>query len=190
MITNVKGKILKIGIDWVDIDLGPIALRINVPSSSIYSLGKSGDTVILFTSMQVREDSMTLYGFESDESRSSFESLISINGVGPRLGLAIMSMFSVSDLTQAVNTEDQLAFSKVPGVGKKTAGRIILELKGQLAKGLSAVDTGESHTEVLEALTALGYSINEAREAVKLSESDADLPMEERVRAALEHLSG
>ena len=101
-----------------------------------------------------------------------------------------MSMFSVSDLTQAVNTEDQLAFSKVPGVGKKTAGRIILELKGQLAKGLSAVDTGESHTEVLEALTALGYSINEAREAVKLSETDADLPMEERVRAALEHLSG
>ena len=93
MITNVKGKILKIGIDWVDIDLGPIALRINVPSSSIYSLGKSGDTVILFTSMQVREDSMTLYGFESDESRSSFESLISINGVGQRLGLAIMSMF-------------------------------------------------------------------------------------------------
>ncbi|MBR62340.1 MAG: Holliday junction branch migration protein RuvA [Dehalococcoidia bacterium] len=190
MITNIKGKIIKIGIDWLDIDLGPIAFRVNVPNSSISSIGKTGDTVSLFTSMQVREDSMTLYGFESDESRSSFESLISINGVGPRLGLAIMSMFSVSDLRHAVNTEDQLAFSRVPGVGKKTAGRIILELKGQLAKDLSSMDSVDSSTEVLEALTALGYSINEAREAVRLSETEADLPMEERVRSALEHLSG
>ena len=101
-----------------------------------------------------------------------------------------MSMFSVSDLRHAVNTEDQLAFSRVPGVGKKTAGRIILELKGQLAKDLSSMDSVDSSTEVLEALTALGYSINEAREAVRLSETEADLPMEERVRSALEQLSG
>lgn len=190
MITNIKGKIIKIGVDWMDIDLGPISLRINVPNSSISALGKTGDTITLFTSLQVREDSMTLYGFESDESRSSFESLISINGVGPRLGLAVMSMFSVSDLMQAVNTEDQLAFSKVPGVGKKTAGRIILELKGHLSKDFSGLESGESPSEVLEALTSLGYSFNEASEAIRLSGAGSDLPMEERVRAALEHLSG
>ena len=190
MITNVRGKIIKIGIDWMDIDLGPIALRINVPNSSISALGKTSDTVTLFTSMQVREDSMTLYGFESDESRASFESLISINGVGPRLGLAVMSMFSVNDLMHAVNTGDQLAFSRVPGVGKKTAGRIILELKGQLAKDFTESELGASPSEVLEALTALGYSSNEAREAVRLSATESDLPLEERVRAALEHLSG
>mgnify|MGYP001338464517 FL=1 len=79
MITNIKGKIIKIGVDWMDIDLGPIALRINVPNSSISTLGKTGDTITLFTSMQVREDSMTLYGFESDESKASFESLISFH---------------------------------------------------------------------------------------------------------------
>ena len=190
MITNIKGKITKIGIDWIDLDLGPVALHINVPGSSISSLGKAGDTVILFTSLQVREDSMTLYGFDSDESRSSFESLIAINGVGPRLGLAVMSMFSVNDLMHAVNTEDQLAFSRVPGVGKKTAGRIILELKGQLNKQLSESQPGESSSEVLEALTALGYSFNEAKEAIRLSGVGTDLKMEERVRAALEHLSG
>jgi Holliday junction DNA helicase RuvA len=99
-------------------------------------------------------------------------------------------MFSVSDLMHAVNTEDQLAFSKVPGVGKKTAGRIILELKGQLTQELSESDLGESHTEVIEALTALGYSFSEVKEAVRLSASSSDLPMEERIRSALEHLSG
>jgi len=168
MITNVRGKIIKIGVDWMDLDLGPVGVRINVPSSSITELGRIGETITVFTSFQVREDSMTLYGFESEESKASFESLISINGIGPRLGLAVLSMFSVSDLMHAVNTEDQLAFSKVPGVGKKTAGRIILELKGQLTQELSESDLGESHTEVIEALTALGYSFSEVKEAVDL----------------------
>ncbi|PZC42173.1 MAG: holliday junction DNA helicase RuvA [Chloroflexi bacterium] len=190
MITNVRGKIIKIGVDWMDLDLGPVGVRINVPSSSITELGRIGETITVFTSFQVREDSMTLYGFESEESKASFESLISINGIGPRLGLAVLSMFSVSDLMHAVNTEDQLAFSKVPGVGKKTAGRIILELKGQLTQELSESDLGESHTEVIEALTALGYSFSEVKEAVRLSASSSDLPMEERIRSALEHLSG
>ena len=101
-----------------------------------------------------------------------------------------MAMFSVNDLVHAVNTGDQLAFSRVPGVGKKTAGRIILELKGQLAKDFTESELGDSPSEVLEALTALGYSSNEAREAVRLSATESDLPLEERVRAALEHLSG
>lgn len=189
MITAVNGKIAKVGPDWVDIDMGAISFRVNVPTSMVSRIGGLGEAVRLYTSMQIRADSLTLYGFESDDSRRSFESLIGINGVGPRLALSVLSMFSPDDLSDAVSSEDVSAFSKVPGVGKKTAGRIVLELKGQLAPEWEISTDGGGAVEVLEALTALGYSITEARKAVASLSPESDQTTEERVRAALENLS-
>ena len=190
MITAVEGKVAKIGVDWVDVDLGAVCVRVNIPTSTVPRIGPAGERVRLFTSLQVREDSVTLYGFASDDSRISFESLLSITGVGPRLALSVLSMFTSQDLASAVATEDTAAFSRGPGVGKKTAGRIVLELKGQLGHEWEVAAGADGSPEVIEALTSLGYSIAEAREAISSLPHDPDLAVEERVRAALERLSG
>ena len=190
MITAIEGKVAKIGVDWVDVDLGAVCVRVNIPTSTVPRIGPAGERVRLFTSLQVREDSVTLYGFASDDSRISFESLLSITGVGPRLALSVLSMFTSQDLASAVATEDTAAFSRVPGVGKKTAGRIVLELKGQLGHEWEVAAGADGSPEVIEALTSLGYSIAEAREAISSLPHDPDLAVEERVRAALERLSG
>ncbi len=189
MITAIEGRVAKIGVDWVDIDLGTVCVRVNIPTSTLPSIGPVGERVRLFTSLQVREDSVTLYGFSSDDSRISFESLLGITGVGPRLALSVLSMFTSQDLASAVATEDIAAFSRVPGVGKKTAGRIVLELKGQLSPEWEVSVSVEGAPQVVEALTALGYSLAEAREAISSLPADPDLTTEERVRAALERLS-
>lgn len=189
MITGVNGKVAKVGVDWVDVDLGAVSVRVNVPTSTVPRIGAPGEPVRLFTSLQVREDSLTLYGFASEDSKRSFESLIGINGVGPRLALSVLSMFSSEDLAAAVAAEDVTAFSKVPGVGKKTAGRIVLELKGQLSPEWEIAAAGAGATGVLEALTALGYSLAEAREAVASLPPDAGDSTEDRVRAALDRLA-
>ena len=189
MITAIEGRVARIGVDWVDVDLGAVCVRVNVPTSTVPGIGPAGERVRLFTSLQVREDSVTLYGFTSDDSRISFESLLGITGVGPRLALSVLSMFTSQDLATAVATEDVAAFSRVPGVGKKTAGRIVLELKGQLAREWEVSAGVEGAPQVIEALTALGYSLSEAREAISSLPHDPDLTTEERVRAALERLS-
>ncbi len=190
MITAVNGKVAWVGTDWVDIDLGTVSVRVNIPTSTVDHVGAPGDAIRLFTSLQVREDSLTLYGFASEDSKLRFESLLGINGVGPRLALAVLSMFSPEDLAAAVASEDVAGFSKVPGVGKKTAGRIVLELKGQLSPEWEVSAQGGGMGDVLEALTALGYSLIEAREAASSLPPDAGATTEERVRAALDRLGG
>jgi Holliday junction DNA helicase RuvA len=190
LITAVNGKVSRIGTDWVDIDLGAVSVRVNIPTSTVDQVGAPGAPIRLFTSMQVREDSLTLYGFASEDSKRSFESLLGINGVGPRLALSVLSMFSPEDLAAAVASEDVAGFSKVPGVGKKTAGRIVLELKGQLNPEWEVSAQGGGMGDVLEALTALGYSLIEAREAAANLPSNAGATTEERVRAALDRLGG
>ena len=189
MITAIQGRLAKIGLDWVDVDLGAVCVRVNIPTSTVPNIGSAGEQVRLSTSLQVREDSVTLYGFASDDSRISFESLLGITGVGPRLALSVLSMFSSQDLASAVATEDTAAFSRVPGVGKKTAGRIVLELKGQLGHEWEVSAGAEGASQVVEALTSLGSSLAEAREAVSSLPDDPALSTEERVRAALERLS-
>ena len=190
MITAVNGKVAKVGLDWVDVDLGAITVRVNVPSSTGDHVGGPGEPVRLFTSLQVREDSLTLYGFASEDSRRSFESLIGINGVGPKLGLSILSLFTPEDLAASVAAEDVTAFTRVSGVGKKTAGRIVLELKGRLGTEWEVSVDGVKTGDVLQALTALGYSLAEAREAVASLPPGSGTDTEERVRAALDRLAG
>ena len=189
LISSVRGRLEAAGADWADIAVGGITLRVSVPSSSVESLGNPGDNVRLFTSMQVREDSMSLYGFETVDARETFEVLIGINGIGPRVALSILSMFTPETLAAAVDAGDLKAFTPVPGVGRRTASRIVLELKGKLEFEPSDA-TATPDADAIDALTALGYSAAEAREALAaIPRADAN-STEDRVRLALAQLAG
>lgn len=190
LISSIQGSLESVGPDRVDISVGGVTFQINVPASSADGLGRVGDHVRLFTSLQVREDSLTLYGFLTEDTRTAFETLIGISGIGPKVALSVLSRFTPASLAVAVSAADTDAFVGVPGVGKKTAGRIILELKGKLAAdwadGLPAGGDGD----VFEALTALGYTVSEAREAVSSIKSDNALSVEDKVRLALQRMAG
>ena len=129
LVSSVRGALRGAGADWVDIDIGGVTLRVNVPNADI---GAVGDTVRLHTSLQVREDSLTLFGFLSADERQTFETLIGISRIGPRLALAMLTRFEPADLAAAVEAADTKALASVPGIGARTASRIVLELKGKL----------------------------------------------------------
>ena len=186
----MNGTLGSTGADWADIELGGITIRVNAPSPSIESLGPIGSQVKLFTSLQVREDSLSLFGFDTPEARQTFETLIGISGIGPRVALSILSIFKPEELAAAVETADIKSFTAVPGVGRKTASRILLELKGKLELDWSNSSTPALDGDALEALTALGYSTVEAREALAEPTEDGAPTTEDRVRMALQHLAG
>ena len=162
----------------------------NVPASSVEQLGNMGDGVRLFTSLQMRADSLTLYGFVGEDSRRAFEVLLGINGVGPRVALSVLSRFTAESLAAAVASGDTDAFGGVPGVGKKTASRIVLELKGKLDDGLVGLPEIIGDVDTIEALTALGYTVSEAREAASSLPPASSMPLEDRVREALQRIGG
>ena len=152
------------------------------------NVGRVGEPVRLYTSLQVREDSLTLFGFPTDDERQTFETLLNISGIGPRLALAMLGRFSPQALAQTVDSGDTKALSSVPGIGRRTASRIVLELKGKLDLDFAAGGRVGPDSDLVDALTALGYGDNEAREALaRTVVTDSD---EDRIRAALEHLSG
>jgi Holliday junction DNA helicase RuvA len=190
LISSVSGVVEAVGPDWVDVALGGITLRVSVPGSTASGVGAAGDAVRMHTSLQVREDSLTLYGFLSDEERLTFDTLLGINGVGPRLALAVLSRFAPSALAAAVDAADTAALSTVSGVGKRTASRIILELKGKLDLDFGGAAAGPVDIDALDALVALGYSDTEARQALAALPADGAASMEDRVRDALQHLAG
>jgi Holliday junction DNA helicase RuvA len=176
------------GPDWADVEIGGITLRVSVPGSTFQRIPGTGQEVRLLTSLQVREDSLTLYGFVTEEERSVFEALIGISGVGPKLALSVLSRLSPESLASAVEASDTTALSTVQGVGKKTASRIVLELKGKLQGDWSVDASGPEDDEVLDALTSLGYSGLEARRAVAAIPDASSLSVEEKVRRVLEQM--
>lgn len=188
MITSIEGAISSKGVDWADVSLGGVTLRVNVPPSAVDGLGGNGDRVRLFTSLQVREDSLTLYGFPTVEARSAFEALIGVNGVGPRLALNVLSGLSVDSLSLAIAAGDAGAFKRVAGVGAKTAGRIVLELKGKLAQVFAPVGEATGQEEVLQALTALGYSVSEATAAISSLPTGDSRSLEDKIRLCLQRM--
>ena len=188
LVSSVRGTLEGFGPDWADVEVGGITLRIAVPGSTLQGIGATGQEVRLLTSLQVREDSLTLFGFATEEERSVFEALIDISGVGPRLALSVLSRLSPESLASAVQAGDTTALGTVQGVGKKTASRIVLELKGKLQGDWSVAPSGPEDDEVLEALTALGYSSLEARRAVAAISDGATLSTEEKVRQVLEQM--
>lgn len=184
MISAVTGTLVGKGPSWVDIAVGGVTLRLSVPGPTADGLDPFGSLVSLFTSLQVREDSLNLYGFATEEARSAFETLIGVNGVGPKVALSVLSMFMPDALAHAIESADTDAFSRVPGIGKKTASRIVLELRGKLDISALPASVMGADSEAVDALTALGYSQNEARDALASINKNGS-SVEEMVRLAL-----
>ena len=188
MISAITGTVETVGPDWAGISVGGVTFRLNMPGPTAEQLGPIGERVRLYTSLQVREDSLTLFGFLTEEDRLAFEALIGVNGVGPRVALSVLSHFKPDSLAAAVSSGDAAAFVGVPGVGKKTASRIVLELKGKLEGAWAVVPAARRDGEVLEALAALGYTVSEVREAVSSLPPGDSMSLEDRVRLALERI--
>ena len=188
LVTSVSGTLQRTGEDWVEVSMGGVTLRISVPDTAVDSIGRVGQPLTLYTSLQVREDSISMYGFPTEDERHTFETLLNISGIGPRLALAMLGRFSPMSLAQTVEAGDTKALSTVPGVGRRTASRIVLELKGKLDLDFGRDVAVGVDSDLVDALTALGYGYTEAHEAI--ARTDAETTEEERIRAALDHLAG
>lgn len=191
MIVRVQGHLETIGTDWVHVNLGGVSLQIFVPTSAINSLGPQGSQVTLFTHMRIRDEQAIIYGFPSAASMELFLLVTGVSGVGPRLGLALLSSLGASGLRQAIASADVAALNSAPGVGQRTASRIVLDLKGKLdVEELEPLSTsGGEELEVIAALTALGYSTTEARRALSTLDRNEDSTIEDLIRQALQRLS-
>ena len=188
MIVNVRGILEAVGPDWVHVQVGGVTLQLFVPAASIGELGSLGAQVSLHTQLKVRDDAPVLYGFTTPASSAMFQLLNGVSGVGPRLALALLSNLSPARLQQAIASADVAALASAPGVGRRTASRIVLDLKGKVEveeAGVIASQTSDD-LQVIAALTALGYSTNEARRAVSNIEYGPELTLEDRVRLALQ----
>jgi Holliday junction DNA helicase RuvA len=187
MIATLRGEITQIEESAVTIEVGGVGLRVFVPAP-LRSRLKVGETALLFTHLVVREDALTLYGFETQSDRELFHMLLGVDGVGPKVSLAVLSTLTVDTVQRAVFAEDSDILSRVPGVGKRTAQKIVLHLHGKLkpSDALEQVAAmSDRDSEVLAALTALGYSVVEAQTAIQSLPKDAPPDVEERLRLAL-----
>lgn len=191
MIGRLSGKLIEKQPPQIIVDVQGLGYEIDVPMSTFYNLPGLGETITLFTHLVVREDAHLLYGFGSDDERRAFRQLLKISGVGPKLALSVLSGLSVADLAQTVAMQETGRLTKIPGVGKKTAERLVLELRDKLDHVPSVA--GSSTTlkanggDVLNALLALGYNEREAQWALK--QIPNDLTVSESIRQALKQLS-
>lgn len=192
MIATLEGEILATGEDNLVIRVGGIGLRVYVPAPLAHTNRETRSSVFLHTHLVVREDALTLYGFETEQERDFFNLLLGVNGVGPRIALAILSALEVDAIRRAVLAEQVDIFSRVPGVGKKTAQKILLHLQGKVGSGdqlTTIAGLVDVDGEVLDALTALGYSIVEGQAALQSLPRDAAKDVETRLRLALRYFS-
>lgn len=192
MIASLQGKLESMGSNWAVINVTGIGFQVFMPTSTLSTLGSLGREVHLHTNLVLREDSVTLYGFASAEELSLFQTLLSVSGVGPKLALAMLSAMSVEQATMAIATGSVELLRTVPGIGKKTAERLILELKDKIGAGLITTMTplAQENADVLAALTSLGYSVSEASRAVASLPSASDLSLEDKVKRALQYFGG
>lgn len=189
MIVAVRGLLEATGEDWVHVRIGGVSLRVFVPPSAVGELGPVGQEVHLHTHLVVRDDGFTLYGFASPDALRLFQLLLGVGGIGPRLALGLLSALGPYNLAAAIASGDEVALSQVSGVGRKMAGRIVLELGERLQQeGVPVTAAGTPDGELVAALMALGYSAQEARQALASPELSADAPVEERLRQALQRL--
>lgn len=209
MISYVKGPLVAIEEDAIVVETGHIGLSIHVPVSLLPELPGMGKEVTVYTYFQVREDAMTLYGFLHSQDRDMFRQLIGVNGIGPKGALGILSVLRPDDLRLAIVSEDVKALAKAPGIGNKTAQRLILDLKDKISmedvlgnmaytagldtetagSGVSMSGMAEAAKEAVQALVALGYTNSEASRAVKQVEVTDGMTSEDVLKASLKHLS-
>ena len=192
MIGRLSGVLLEKNPPQVLLDVGGVGYEVDVPMSTFYNLPKVGEKVGLFTQLIVREDAHLLYGFGTEAERATFKQLLKVSGVGPKVGLAVLSGMSVNDLAEAVATQESGRLTKVPGIGKKTAERLLLELKDKLKVDVRITVGGEaprpsSAADILNALISLGYNEKEALYAIK--QLAVDVTVSDGIRQALKLLS-
>ncbi|HEY9087738.1 MAG TPA: Holliday junction branch migration protein RuvA [Anaerolineaceae bacterium] len=192
MIASLTGDVIAQTDDSLVIQVGGVGLLVHVPAS-LQAQARVGSHVQVYTQLVVRQDALTLYGFEREDERSFFNLLLGVDGVGPRIALAILSTLSVDTIRRAVLGEQADIFSRVPGVGKRTAQKILLHLQGRVGAGIPGLSSTagllDTDTEVMDALTALGYSIVEAQTALQSIPRDAPKDVETRLRIALQYFS-
>ncbi len=193
MIASLRGTVLHIAQpSFLVVEVGGVGFKVFVPASVFDGLDGVGRGVFLHTYLIVREDALTLYGFSSEEQRALFELLLTVQGVGPRLALSVLSSLSLDVLRTAVAHEQAEVLDRVPGVGRKTAEKIVFALKDKLGAGevLGALTSvSDVDTEILAALTALGYSVVEAQAALQSIPKGQGKDVEDRLRLALQYFS-
>ena len=189
MIATIRGEISQIEENALILEVGGVGLRVLVPAP-LRAKAKTGEKVFLFTHLQVREDALTLYGFESQSDRELFNILLGVDGVGPKVALSVLSTMTLDAIQRAVFADEPEVLSRVPGVGKKTAQKMGLHLKDKLKPSdtLSQVASmTDKDSEVLAALTSLGYSVVEAQAAIQSIAKDAPDDVGDRLRLALQY---
>lgn len=191
MIATLEGYLASKAVDHVIVSIGGLGIEVSAPFSTIDKL--ESERVFLHTRLVVREDSLTLYGFATTGERDLFDAFLKISGIGPKLAVTILSTLSVENIRSAVQNDRAEIISRVPGIGKKTAQKIILELQDKIPSALETVPLGadgDTSADVMDALTALGYSVVEAQMAIQSIPLDAPESAEERVLIALQSLGG
>lgn len=189
MIATLEGQVAHKDNEYIIIVVGGVGLEVFAPRTTIEKI--KSDRAFLYTRLIVREDSLTLYGFTTESERDLFDTFIKISGVGPKLAITMLSSLSLDNIRNAVINERPEILTRVPGIGKKTAQKILFELKDKISVGLDAMpaaDFDNINADVMEALTALGYSIVEAQMAVQSIPSDTPENVEQRVLIALQYL--
>ena len=190
MIGRIEGRLLEKNPPGILVDANGVGYEIDVPMSTFYQLPSISERVTLLTHLIVREDAHQLYGFSTNSERAAFRELIKISGVGARTALSVLSGLSVSELAQTITLQESGRLTRVPGIGKKTAERLLLELKGKLGADLGTTKTTAAHdtaTDVIRALLALGYNEREANAAVRGLPADAEVS--DGIRFALKSLA-
>ena len=190
MISRIQGILVEKEFPQVIVSCHGVGYEIDVPMSTFYPLPRTGEEVTLLTHLVVREDAHLLFGFLTAPERGAFRQLLKISGVGPKVALSVLSGLSVDDLAAAVVAEDAARLTKIPGIGKKTAERLVLELRDKLPKTIAAARPEGGRAaggDVVSALLALGYNEREAQAAVK--QLAADLPLADAIRQALKQLA-
>ena len=190
MIGRICGTLVEKNFPQIVVSCGGVGYEIDVPMSTFYPLPRTGEEVTLLTHLVVREDAHLLFGFMTAAERAAFRQLLKISGVGPKVALSVLSGLSVEDLSAAVASEDSGRLQKVPGIGKKTAERLVLELRDKLPKALPGVagpGASAASSDVVNALLGLGYNEREAQAAVK--SLPPDLQIADAIRQALKTLA-
>ena len=190
MISSLHGTLESIGSDWAIVNVGGIGFQVYAPTSTLSALGRIGEDIKLYTHLHLREDNVALYGFSSTEELELFQALIGVSGLGPKLALAMLSAMSVEQLTTAIVTGSTDLLTTIPGIGKKVASRLILELKEKIGAGwitTPATQLAQENTDVLAALISLGYSAADATKAVASLPASSDLSLEEKIKLTLQY---
>ncbi len=190
MIASLTGKLEAVNTDSIVVNVNGVGFLVYLPGSALSVVGAVGSDIRIYTHLHVREDILSLYGFLTPEDLRLFETLITVSGIGPKLGLAMLSGMTAGQLTMAIAAGDANALKQIPGIGKKTSERIVLELKDKIETEIltmPAARATETNNDVIAALVSLGYSVTEAARAASAIPADKEMSLQEKIKLALQY---